>query len=181
VYQLPFGAGKPLLNGGGWSDKVFGGWSISTIATFQTGFPLTISQATETVTGYEGNQRPIRVLGVDPGTPGRIQDRLGGLLSPNVYLNRNAYMVAPALDFGNMARNVADIRTPGARIINGSLGKTTSITEGVKLTIRIEASNLTNTPRFSGPNTNLSGSTFGWITSQTGFARQLQWMARVHF
>jgi hypothetical protein len=80
-----------------------------------------------------------------------------------------------------MARNVADIRTPGARIINGSLGKTTSITEGVKLTLRIEANNLTNTPRFSGPNTGLNSAQFGWITSQTGFARQIQWLARVHF
>jgi hypothetical protein len=181
VYTLPFGSGKPFLNGSGWTDKVFGGWTLSTIATFQTGFPLTISQSTETTTGYEGAQRPIRVLGVDPKTSGRIQDRLGGTLSPTVYINRAAYMLAPALSFGNLARNVADIRTPGARIFNASLSKTTAITEGVRLTFRIEANNATNTPRFSGPNTNLSSAQFGWITSQTGFARQIQWMARATF
>jgi len=181
VYQLPFGSGRPFMNGGGWTDKVFGGWTVSTIATFQTGFPLTISQSTETTTAFEGSQRPIRVLGVDPATSGRIQDRLGGTLSSSPYLNRGAYMESPALTFGNLARNVGDVRTPGARIFNASLSKTTSITEGVRLTFRLEANNATNTPRFSGPNTNLSGSTFGWITSQTGFARQIQWMARATF
>ncbi len=203
IYQLPFGKGRPLMNGGGWTDRAFGGWALSVIGSFQTGFPLTISQTSDTTTAFEGAQRPVRIAGVDPGTPGRIQDRLGAGLSPanpalglasNVYLNKNAFMsvtdfnnvnkfdlTTTPFPFGDMARNIADIRTAGAKLVNASLGKTTNITEGVKLTFRIEASNALNTPRFSGPNTNISSAQFGQITSQTGFQRQIQWLARVHF
>jgi trimeric autotransporter adhesin len=203
IYQLPFGKDRPFMNGGGWTDKVFGGWALSLVGSFQTGFPLTISQTTDTTTMFEGSQRPVRILGVDPGTPGRIQDRLGAGLSPanaelglvsNVYLNKNAFMSVTDFNnlnkfdlttspypFGNMARNIADIRTPGAKLVNMSLGKTTSITEGVRLTFRVEASNALNTPRFSGPNTSITAAQFGQITSQTGFQRQVQWLARVHF
>jgi hypothetical protein len=203
IYAFPFGRNKPFLNGGGWTDKAFGGWSLSVVGSFQTGFPLTISQTSDTTTAFEGAQRPIRILGVDPGTPGRIQDRLGAGLSPanptlglpsNVYLNKNAFMSVAEFNnkygytlttspypFGNMARNIADIRTPGAKIVNASLVKNTNITEGVKLSLRLEASNVLNAPRFSGPNTSISSAAFGSITSQTGFQRQVQWMARVSF
>jgi len=202
IYSLPFGKGRPFMNGGGWTDKAFGGWSLSVVSSFQTGFPLTISQNTDSTTAFEGSQRAIRILGVDPGTPGRIQDRLGAGLSPvnpqtgvsNVYLNKAAFMSVTDFNnlngftlttspypFGNMARNIAEIRTAGAKLVNASFGKSTSITEGVRLEFRVEASNALNTPRFSGPNTNISAAAFGQITSQTGFQRQVQWLARVHF
>ena len=82
IYAFPFGKGRPFMNGGGWTDKAFGGWSLSVVSSFQTGFPVTISQTSDSTTAYEGAQRAIRILGVDPGTPGRIQDRLGAGLSP---------------------------------------------------------------------------------------------------
>jgi trimeric autotransporter adhesin len=181
IYQLPFGSGRAFLNGGGWTDKVLGGWTLSTIATFQTGFPITISQTTETTTAFGGSQRPIRVAGVDPSTPGKVQDRLVVPVGGSAYINRDAFMIAPALNFGNLARNIGDIRTPGQMNFNASLGKTTNITEGVKLTLRMEANNATNTPKFAGPNGNLSSGQFGSISSVTGFSRQIQWMARVHW
>lgn len=39
TYDLPFGKGKPFASGGGVADKVVGGWSIGTIANWQTGGP----------------------------------------------------------------------------------------------------------------------------------------------
>lgn len=41
IVELPFGKGKPLLNGSGWMDKVFGGFQVSGILTVQSGFPFT--------------------------------------------------------------------------------------------------------------------------------------------
>jgi hypothetical protein len=180
IYQLPFGQGRPWLNRGGWTDKVFGGWTLSCVGTFETGFPIAITQ-TDNSFSQGGLQRPITILGVDPVTPGRTEDRLATGSSGSAYINKNAYVLAPAYTFGNMARNVASIRTPSQRNVDVSLGKTTRITETVKLTLRMEANNATNTPKFGGPNANLSNTNFGTITSQVGFSRQLQWMARVHW
>jgi hypothetical protein len=39
---------------------------------------------------------------------------------------------------------------------------------------RIEALNAFNTPRFGGPNTSVTSTTFGQITSQANAPRQLQ-------
>jgi trimeric autotransporter adhesin len=180
IYQLPFGQGRPWLNHGGWTDRVLGGWTLSCVGTFQTGFPIAITQ-TDNSFSQGGLQRPIRVLGVDPVTPGSTEDRLAVGPSGSAYINKDAYVIAPAFTFGTMARNIADIRTPSQKNLNVSLAKTTKITESVKLTFRLEANNATNTPKFDGPNSNLSETTFGTITSQVGFSRQLQWMARVHW
>jgi len=193
----------PVPRYSGFAGKILNGWDLSGIYSFQTGFPITISQTSDATTAFEGSQRPIRILGVDPGTPGRIQDRLGAGLSPanpqlglasNVYLNKNAFMSVTDFNnlngftlttspypFGNMARNIAEIRTAGAKLVNASFGKSTNITEGVRLEFRVEASNTLNTPRFSGPNTNINSPQFGQITSQGGFQRQVKWLARVHF
>jgi hypothetical protein len=180
IYQLPFGKGRPWLNNGGWLDKVLGGWTLSCVGTFQTGFPIAIKQ-TDNSFSQGGLQRPIRVLGVNPITSGATEDRLAVDPNGNAYINKDAYVLAPAYTFGNLARNVADIRTPSQKNLNASLAKTTNITEGVKLTLRLEANNATNTPVFGAPNSTLSDTTFGTITSQAGFSRQLQWMARVHW
>ena len=44
VYELPFGKGKPFLNGGV-ASHILGNWQINGITTFQTGSPFTVTQA----------------------------------------------------------------------------------------------------------------------------------------
>jgi len=39
TYELPFGKGKKFVNSGGIADKVVGGWSVGSIANWQTGGP----------------------------------------------------------------------------------------------------------------------------------------------
>jgi hypothetical protein len=46
VYELPFGKGKKYLPGGGWKDKVAGGWEVSGIHRYQSGQPLSFCCAT---------------------------------------------------------------------------------------------------------------------------------------
>jgi hypothetical protein len=42
IYELPFGAGQPLLNAGGWRDKLAGGWEFHGVARTQTGVPFSL-------------------------------------------------------------------------------------------------------------------------------------------
>src|SRR5262249_3827740 len=41
VWELPFGKGRPFLNGGGIGDAILGGWQVSSILTLQAGSPFT--------------------------------------------------------------------------------------------------------------------------------------------
>ncbi len=41
IYELPFGNGKRWLNQGGWVNRVFGGFQMTSIMTIATGAPLT--------------------------------------------------------------------------------------------------------------------------------------------
>jgi hypothetical protein len=43
IYELPFGRGKRFLNQGGFIDKVFGGFQVTSIIRLATGAPLTIT------------------------------------------------------------------------------------------------------------------------------------------
>ncbi len=173
-YQLPFGTGKAMLNNGKALNYVVGGWSINTVSIFQTGFPLQISQSTNynSSFGY-ANQRP-NATGISPFTSGSLEQRL------NNYINPAAFSTAPQFTFGNLSRTI-DMRGPGQVNWDMSLFKDFLLKEKVKAQFRAEALNAMNTPLFYGPNTTFGSSSFGKITSQANFSRQLQLALRFSF
>jgi hypothetical protein len=73
-----------------------------------------------------------------------------------------------------MSPRQADIRNDGMYNWDLSLFKDFQVVERLKLQFRAEALNAFNTPRFSGPNTSVTSSTFGVITSQANSPRQVQ-------
>jgi hypothetical protein len=78
VYELPFGKGKPYLNGGGAVNKIIGGWSVSTVGLWHTGHPLTITMNISPTQLPDGNdqttQRPDLVPGIPLTLPGGVQN-----------------------------------------------------------------------------------------------------------
>ena len=173
-FELPFGKGKALVNSGGWKNYVVGGWIINTVSIFQTGFPLQITQDTNfnSVFGY-ASQRP-NATGVSPITSGSLEDRL------NNYINPAAFSNAARGAFGNVGRTI-DMRGPGQVNWDMSLFKNFVIKETVKAQFRFEALNALNTPLFYGPNVSFGNSSFGKITSQANFSRQLELALRFAF
>ncbi len=173
-YELPFGKGKSLLNGGRVMNYIAGGWVVNAVSVYQTGFPLQISQATNfnSAFGY-ASQRP-NATGVSPVTSGSLEDRLGN------YINAAAFSTAPQYTFGNLARTIG-MRGPGQANWDMSVFKNVTIKEVVKAQFRCEALNAFNTPLFYGPNVSFGSSTFGKITSQANFSRQLQLALRFSF
>ncbi len=173
-YQLPFGKGKPMLNRGGVLDYIAGGWSVNTVSIFQTGFPLQISQSTNFNSGFGyASQRP-NATGISPFTSGSLEQRL------NDYINPAAFSTAPQFTFGNLGRTL-DMRGPGQVNWDMSIFKDFSIREVVKAQFRCEALNAMNTPLFYGPNVSFGSSSFGKITTQANFSRQLQLALRFSF
>ncbi len=173
-YELPVGKGKALLGNGGIMSNIVGGWVINTVSIFQTGFPLQISQSTNFNSGFGyGSQRP-NATGVSPVTSGSLEARL------NDYINPAAFSTAPQFTFGDLGRTI-DMRGPGQVNWDASIFKNFSIKEKLKAQFRTEALNATNTPLFYGPSTSFGSSTFGKITTQANFSRQLQLALRFSF
>ncbi len=175
TYELPVGKGKPFLGSSNkMVDYALGGWSINTVSVMRTGFPLQITQSTNnnSIFGY-ASQRP-SATGTSPQTSGSLEDRL------NNYINPAAFTTTPRGAFGNLSRTISE-RGPGQVNWDASVFKNFFLSERFKGQFRAEALNATNTPLFYGPNTSFGSGSFGKITSQANFARQLQLALRFSF
>ena len=107
VYQLPFGAGKPILQQPGIARALLGGWELSAIGTAQTGLPvnITIDRSNGAVPGdysISGEERPNYIAGVSL-TP-------AGGSTPNQWINPLAFST-PAQP---------DLRQSGAQCFPGA-------------------------------------------------------------
>jgi len=173
-YELPFGKGKALANFSGPMNYVVGGWVLNAVTIYQSGFPLQISQATNfnSAFGY-ASQRP-NATGASPVTSGSLEQRL------NDYINPAAFSTAPEFTFGDVGRTI-DMRGPGQANWDLSMFKNFTIKEVFKAQFRCEALNAFNTPLFYGPGVAFGSSSFGKITSQANFSRQMQLALRFSF
>jgi hypothetical protein len=140
-------------------DLLIGGWTISGIATLQSGFPLIIS-------------RPAKRTGTDP----QIDDR-----GPDRWFDTAAFAPAAPFTFGDVSRTQPDLRTDALRNIDLTLGKYISFPRGTRLQIRAEAFNLLNTTRFGAPDGNVTSASFGRVTVQANNPRQIQLGAKLYW
>jgi len=105
-----------------------------------------------------------------------VQDRLDAYFD-----NKTAYSQPVAFTFGNMGPRLPDVRNDGTYNFDLSLFKNFHVTERINVQFRAEALNAFNTPRFGNPNTSVTSSTFGAVTSQANAPRQIQMGLKVMF
>src|SRR5262245_48370225 len=164
-YELPFGEGKAHLSSGGPLAYAFGGWQIQSIVRLASGFPLTVSA---TNVCQCGNFVPQRVNIVSPGNFGILDDP-----SPTHWFDQTAYSAPLAGTQGHAGRNT--LRGPGTQIVNLSFSKRFPINT-TRIEFRAEIFNLFNHNNFGNPDTNISNSTVGTITTaDDGRTLQLGW------
>ncbi len=161
VYALPFGKHTSNMA----VKSIIGGWGISGITVFQTGFPLLVA--------YNGTD----TLGLGGGTSNR--PNLVGKISypktqkawfngatPGVYTDPVVpWFGGPNQGWGSAGKDNA--RGPGLNNFNLSLTKSIQLTghEGPNIELRFESFNTFNKTQFSGVNTNNHDSNFGQVTS----------------
>ncbi len=140
-------------------DGIVGGWSISTIITLQSGQPLAIGLQTPRLA--DGNQRPDVVC---PQVSSGISYHQAAATGASLF---NADCFADPGDQipGNAPRYFSNLRGEGIHNTDLSFSKEFSIRESMKLQIRGEFFNFTNTPRFAFPDLGLGSDTFGEVTS----------------
>ena len=179
TYELPFGKGKPFMNGT-LADLVVGGWSLNTVHVWQTGFPLSVRQAANTNSQYFALVQFPNATGVSPETSGRPQDRIGLDSGSTRFIDAAAFSTAPTGTFGNLSRTL-NMRGPGLHNWDISVFKTFTIAEKYKAQFRAEAVNAFNTPLFNSPNTTFGSGAFGQISQQANFPRMYQLGLRFFF
>jgi len=149
VWQLPSPSHGALR-------AAFGGWETSGLWNWQSGFPLDISSGDDRSGTGVGNDQADVVS--KPGYTGGSQaDRLAK------WFSTESFALARLETFGNVGRNT--LIGPGTFNIDFSAHKSFNFTERRRLEYRAEFFNVLNHANFNNPNTSVSASSFGRITS----------------
>ena len=162
VMELPFGKGKRWVNSG-FAAALAGGWQLNTVAALHTGFPVTPT-APGTVLAAPGS-------GNFADCPGPVET----LGSPNLWWNPATLADPNRVDprtprFGTCGAGA--LRGPG--LVNFDLGlfRKFQVTERVTIQFRAEAFNLSNTPHFANPNSDIAASGFGVVNGMQNTGRE---------
>jgi len=207
-YLVPFGKGGSYFsNAPKWADHVIGGWQISSGATWASGVPLsftsvnTLNQfgtATADLVGnlpsnYQQVTKGANVVNYFPTlTTSRVVPSFGtgadattlaGRYTNQVVVDQSGNVVLANSQpgtTGNLAVNTPLLRGPGQLSFNGAAGKTFTITERTKVTVRADVINLLNKPQWGNPVTDINSASFGRISAASG-NRTVTFNARIDF
>ena len=180
TYQLPMGSGMRLFaDSNGWRGVLVAGWSMSAIATMQSGFPFT-PQLGFNPTNNGDTRNPIR--------PSWNPDFSGTIItgSPTQYYNPNAFVLPAAGTYGNIPRNC--LIGPAMSELDLSFLKLTRLSERLNLQFRAEFFNILNHTNFGTPNpvvftstTDVPSPTAGLVTYTRTTSRQIQFGVKLQF
>jgi hypothetical protein len=142
----------------GLQKAILGGWETSAIWTWQSGFPLNITSGGDySYSLPEVGNDQAQVVSTPQYTQRSLNQRLAQWFT-------TASFTAPASNsFGNAGRNI--LIGPGTFNVDFSAHKVFTLTERFRLQYRAEFFNFFNHPLFNNPDTTVSDSTFGQITS----------------
>jgi hypothetical protein len=202
-YELPVGRGKRILNSGGWSDRVVGGWSVSAILSYQSGLPTAVYSPCSGTAGdvlfagchFTGGAR----VNVIPGVKQSNGRDMNPFTTP--FFNANAFAAPDPFTFGNEPRTLATARAFGGRNEDVTIGKRTRIAERGVIDFRASFFNIFNrhilqqpggpggfgaqlgtpfVPAGTGPDPQAFASGFGAISSASG-PRTIQFGLKIEY
>jgi hypothetical protein len=184
TFMLPFGSGQKYLSDSRTLDLILGGWSITPVATFQSGFPIGVTQLVSTTNSFlfGGTPRPNLVPGQDILTSGNITDRITAKVSDNLYFNPAAFSTPAVNAFGNAPRTLPGVLSPWRNNIDLSVSKNVKTGGSTSATVRLEVLNMFNIVQWAAPASSVFGnSSFGQITNQANNMRMIQFTLRFAF
>lgn len=177
VLELPFGRGHRLAgNSGSWINRVLGGWQVSGLFRVTSGRPFSVFAGSNTFSSVTGSFANCSGC---TRADGEVHEE-GGLIWYLRPEERARYTAPAAGELGSTGRNF--LRGDGFFNLDASLNKKTNITERLKLELRADLSNITNTPSFGAPTVSITDATFGRIRATvSSTARQTMLGAKLVF
>ena len=176
IYDLPFGRGKALAqNANKVVDAVIGGWEVSPIVSFRTGFPLPVYGASDQSGTFSRGSRA-DCNSIPTVTSDMPIQGAGGIQ----WFTNNGNFTTPAVGtFGNCAPQLGSLRSPHYADIDLSLHKNFQISERFRLQFRTDFINAFNHVQLDAPNMSL-GTTMGQITTAQP-PRNIQLALKLYF
>jgi hypothetical protein len=195
IATLPFGKGQHF--GGNSSklvDELIGGWQVTGVLRYGSGFPWTSSYGTSGWgTNWEISSSDIQIAPVStPGHhtyyPGNKSGILGSAFGSGLGSTVGASSTAAGASFRTAYVGESgqrdNLRADGYFSMDPGMSKTFHITQKQSFKILIEYFNVTNAIRFNSPGSGSTTSTFGQYTSSGGLLnapRQAQFAGRYSF
>ena len=186
VYELPFGHGRRFGgSSNGVVDSVLGGWRVAASGVFYSGFPITIfgpsnNNANNPWGFNRPNQyRPLKIVGqsiehwfgTDPSvTPCTAHGVDNGVC---------AYGAEGDFMFGDASNSTE--RGPAYHQVDMSFFKDFSVWREQRLSFRADFFNIFNIVSYGMPDSSITDSNFGQITSARSAPRQVQLSLRYQF
>jgi hypothetical protein len=180
VYDIPFGKGRRWgSNLSRWADAVLGGWELSGVTTYYSGFPFSPTLENYGAQGGQPNVGPNNRPNKGSGDPysgaqgNRNQWFVGGIGS--------TFLIPAANTFGNYP--IGALEGPHFIQQDLTLAKTFKFTERIGFTLRTDARNVFNHTNLGGPNGDVQSPSAGQITgiAAGGTMRQLQFAGTLRF
>jgi hypothetical protein len=162
IYELPFGQGRRFgANANALVNGLIGGWQLSGIYTYQSGFPLTWGNII-----FTGNVDDIDLPSSERTLARWFNTDAGFNKVAAQQLGSNVRMFPLRLD---------NVRTDAVNNLDLSLTKNTMI-KGKTVEVRFDSLNALNHPYLPGPNVTPTVAAFGQISASTqlNYARRTQ-------
>jgi hypothetical protein len=154
IYNLPFGKGEKFAtDASGVKNALVGGWQVNGIATFQRGFPITITAADAGGLNDSFGTNRADIVG-DPYPDGFTK-------SIDAWFNTAAFRQPAPGSFGSVGRNT--LRGPGINNLDLALFKNFDVARGSRVQFRFESFNTFNHAQFNAPVVNVADNRFGRI------------------
>ena len=169
-YTLPPGALA------GWSRRLFGGWTLSTVTLLKSGTPFTVDSGSDGPgIGNIDGRRGDRPMLLDPSVLGRVvgsPDTSEALLPASAF----RFIDAPAEQAGNLGRNT--FRKGKIANVNASLSRRFPMGGEWTMEFRAESINFFNTPQFAEPGKTLTSPNFGQINNTLNDGRTFRFQLK---
>ncbi len=174
VYDLPFGRGQRFAgNSGNAVNEAIGGWEVSPIVSWHTGWPMPVYGASDNSGTFSRGARancismpPI----INTGIP---------LIGRQWFVNNGNFVQPGVGTFGDCAPQLAGLRSARYTDVDASIHKNFQVTQRFRVQFRTDFINAFNHVQYNGPNMGL-GPTMGQITSAQS-PRNIQLALKIYY
>jgi hypothetical protein len=170
IWRLPFGVNQRYFTNG-WAARILGDWELNGILRWSTGSPYTVT----------ADSLACQCFGVTSTPASFNASSFPQPLNGSATFNTNLFSTPAAGTFGNLNRNI--FRGPDFFVYNAALFKNFAVNENVRVELRGEVYNLTNTSNPVNPVSIMNAPGFGTSLGTLGGSggRQFQVAARILF